>query len=458
MIMMMTADSPDVYIGARIVIGLSLATFVTCQVWCSQFFDRSIVGTVNATAGGWGNVGGGFTLLHMPQIMKGMLNATDQDIDLSWRLCFIIPMVMHILASLFIWTGRDLPDGSYGQLETSGAKQKSKGAGNVALIGFSNTNAWILLIGYAFCFGVELTMNNKLVTYFERYYAMENDIAGPIGATFSLMNLFARSWGGILSDYLAAKKGLPGRIFGMWVCQVGAGIMCIVLGLITTRYDSPDEPKFAGLPKVNSTWEDEWGNEWLFPQANLRVKPCASALQRTPQYAMYEGAMTKMPMAPDTLVIMRDPSTDCIHAQDTLPATIVIICIFSIFVQMSEGLHFGIVPYVSRPALGVVSGMVGAGGNTGALIAGKFIVGAGLDFPLDEGFVRLGGVIIGLSLLFFLIYFPEEGGMVLPKGLFDPQLYKPEAGQRGADELKFDENKPSTSKTSSSSSASAAVV
>merc|ERR1719240_546672 len=151
--------------------------------------------------------------------------------------------------------------------------------------------------------------------------------------------------------------------------------------------------------------------------------------------------------------MVKDPASTCVHAQDTLPATLVCIIFFSIFVQMSEGLHFGIVPYVSRPALGVVSGMVGAGGNTGALISGKFIVGAGLDFPLDEGFVRLGGAIIGLSLLFFLIYFPDEGGMVLPKGCFiDPQIYKPDVGQRGADELQFGDSKSTTSKTSASSS------
>ena len=29
-------------------------------------------------------------------------------------------------------------------------------------------------------------------------------------------------------------------------------------------------------------------------------------------------------------------------------------------IQAAEGLHYGIVPYVSRPALGIVSGMVSA--------------------------------------------------------------------------------------------------
>ena len=435
MIMMIAAQNAAMYILARVVIGLSLATFVTCQVWCSQFFAREIVGTVNATAGGWGNVGGGFTLLLMPQIMKGFLNATG-NINTSWRICFIIPIVMHCLASAFIMTGRDLPDGSYKQLETSGAKQKSKGAANVAIIGFTNTNAWILLIGYALCFGVELTMNNKLVTFFERYYAIPNEIAGPLGATFSLMNLFARSWGGILSDFLSKKKGLPGRIWGMWVTQVLEGVMCIVLGLITINYDSPDEPGFKNLPKVNSTWTDSYGSVYFLD--SITVKKCGSALVRSPMYGVRNGLSMPMPMPSGTLITVKDPGSTCVHSQSTLGATVACIILFSIFVQMSEGLHFGIVPYVSRPALGVVSGMVGAGGNAGALIAGKFIVGAGTKYPLDQGFVYLGIVIVSMSLLMHFIYFPEEGGMLLPKGLgFDPQLVKPAANQKGADELSF---------------------
>merc|ERR1719253_762676 len=103
------AQNAAMFMIGRIIIGLSLATFVTCQVWCSQFFAKSIVGTVNATAGGWGNLGGGVTLLVMPQIMVGFLKVTDQDT--AWRLCMIVPAAMIILATLLVMKGRDLPDG-----------------------------------------------------------------------------------------------------------------------------------------------------------------------------------------------------------------------------------------------------------------------------------------------------------------------------------------------------------
>ena len=43
-----------------------------------------------------------------------------------------------------------------------------------------------------------------------------------------------------------------------------------------------------------------------------------------------------------------------------------------------------------------------------------------------------------MSMIMHFIYFPEEGGILLPKGLpFDPQLIKEKAGQKGADELDF---------------------
>ena len=90
------------FITCRFIIGLGLATFVACQVWCSQQFSKSVVGAANATAGGWGNLGGGITNLLMPFIMVGFLNATDEDEDLAWRLCYLVPLVMHIAATAYV--------------------------------------------------------------------------------------------------------------------------------------------------------------------------------------------------------------------------------------------------------------------------------------------------------------------------------------------------------------------
>ena len=73
--------------------------------------------------------------------------------------------------------------------------------------------------------------------------------------------------------------------------------------------------------------------------------------------------------------------------QGRLGAVVAILFLFSLTVQMSEGLTYGVVPYVSRPALGVVSGMVGAGGNAGALITNALFFTA--NIRSDLGFVYL---------------------------------------------------------------------
>merc|ERR1719432_252693 len=48
---------------------------------------------------------------------------------------------------------------------------------------------------------------------------------------------------------------------------------------------------------------------------------------------------------------------------------IVVLAIFSIFVNMAEGTSYGIVPYMVPTELAVVSAMVGAGGTLGAPLA-----------------------------------------------------------------------------------------
>merc|ERR1719258_740379 len=139
---------------------------------------------------------------------------------------------------------------------------------------------------------------------------------------------------------------------------------------------------------------------------------------------------------------------NCIIHQDAVGKCVVTMILFSLCVQAAEGLHYGVVPYVSRPALGIVSGMVGAGGNLGSVIALRsfFFDGA---IRRDEGFLRLGAMVIGLTALMFFIYFPDMGSLLTPAGAlgsYDPQLIKPPADYRGADHMDFSAVKDNKSK------------
>ena len=70
--------------------------------------------------------------------------------------------------------------------------------------------------------------------------------------------------------------------------------------------------------------------------------------------------------------------------------SIVAMTFFSVFVQAAEGSTFGIVPYVNPPCTGSISGIVGAGGNVGAVCFG--LAFRGLDYK--PAFYVMGTVIL----------------------------------------------------------------
>jgi len=82
-----------------------------------------------------------------------------------------------------------------------------------------------------------------------------------------------------------------------------------------------------------------------------------------------------------------------------LAVSIIVLILFSTFVQAAEGSTYGIVPYVDPPSTGSIAGIVGAGGNTGAVCFG-------LGFR-QLGYVKafniMGGTILGSALLSALV-------------------------------------------------------
>lgn len=81
---------------------------------------------------------------------------------------------------------------------------------------------------------------------------------------------------------------------------------------------------------------------------------------------------------------------------------------FGLFVHMSAGATYAVVPFVRRDAVGVVSGIVGAGGNLGAVLAGLLFRDATL--APEQAFLMLGLAVVGTAGLSLVLHLKEETG------------------------------------------------
>jgi NNP family nitrate/nitrite transporter-like MFS transporter len=88
-----------------------------------------------------------------------------------------------------------------------------------------------------------------------------------------------------------------------------------------------------------------------------------------------------------------------------LPLAIGSMMLAGLFVKMSNGANYSIVPFVNKRALGAVAGIVGAGGNVGAVLAGFLFKAASLTWP--QALLILGGLVTLTSSLTILLRFSE---------------------------------------------------
>lgn len=89
-----------------------------------------------------------------------------------------------------------------------------------------------------------------------------------------------------------------------------------------------------------------------------------------------------------------------------LGVAILTMVIFSLFVQMAEGATYGIVPFVNKKALGAVAGIVGAGGNVGAVAAGFLFRSESLSY--QQGLLFLGVAVTLISFVALLVRFSDR--------------------------------------------------
>jgi NNP family nitrate/nitrite transporter-like MFS transporter len=316
----------------RILIGAIGASFVITQCHTSLMFAPNCVGTANATAAGWGNLGGGVTQVAMPLLFSLFVGTIGLSEAVSWRLAMVVAgAVCAVVGVAYYFLTQDTPQGNFSELRASGKLPAKKLNGRAFLEACSDRRVWALFAIYGACFGIELTIDNIAVLYFVDYFdffkqldaAESLKIAGFIAALFGGMNLFARALGGWIGDKCGKRWGLAGRVKWLFLA-----LFCEGIGLM------------------------------LFSQA--------------------------------TVLVLAIP----------------LMITFALFVKMSNGATYAVVPFIKRDSVGTVSGIVGAGGNVGAVAAGFLFKTQGLDW--HTGLFMLGAAVTAISFLAFAVAFQPQ--------------------------------------------------
>jgi NNP family nitrate/nitrite transporter-like MFS transporter len=315
----------------RVLIGVIGASFVITQYHTSIMFAPNCVGTANATTAGWGNLGGGVTQLTMPALFLLFVSVFGLSESVSWRVSmFVAGVACALMGVAYYFFTQDTPAGNFDELRAAGQLPDRKAASGTFLEACRDRRVWVLFAIYGSCFGIELTINNVAALYFVDYFNEFKSMstleairtAGLIAGLFGLMNVFARTLGGLFGDRFGEKWGLSGRV--KWLFCV---LFCEGLALM------------------------------VFSRMNVLVL--------------------------------------------AIPALIA----FSLCVQMAEGATFSIVPFINNRALGSVSGIVGAGGNAGAVAAGFLFKSEAISWP--TAFFVLGALVTCCSFLSFAVTFNE---------------------------------------------------
>jgi len=194
------AQDYSVFFVLRLIVATAGITFVIGIQHVAEWFEEENLGLAEGIYAGVGNAGAAGGALILPRVFgsgwSGPLFSTN------WRAAFFYTGIVSIFLAVAYYT--------LGEAAKSEEKRQAT-KDNASFKGWIHTatryGTVVLAAAYIMSFGLELSMNGWLATYYREAFNQDNlVIASTFAATFSVAAGLLRPIGGYVSDLLARKE------------------------------------------------------------------------------------------------------------------------------------------------------------------------------------------------------------------------------------------------------------
>jgi NNP family nitrate/nitrite transporter-like MFS transporter len=194
------AQSYTVFFIERLIVATAGITFVIGIQHVSEWFEEGELGTAEGIYAGIGNAGAAGGALVLPRVFPASWNGPL--FSTNWRAAFFYTGVISIgLAITYYLLGE----------AAKSDKKRQATKDNASFKGWFHTatryGTIVLALAYVMTFGLELSMNGWLATYYREGFNTNNLVlASTFAATFSIAAGLLRPFSGYVSDVLARNE------------------------------------------------------------------------------------------------------------------------------------------------------------------------------------------------------------------------------------------------------------
>ncbi|CAG8943572.1 unnamed protein product [Penicillium salamii] len=344
--------TPKGLIALRFFVGILGGTFVPCQVWCTGFFDKKIVGTANSLAGGWGNAGGGITYFLMPAIYDSLVHSSGLSSHKAWRVAYVIPFIIITAVALsMLFLCEDTPTGKWSERHLWAKETKDSAPTNGNIV---DLNTGTFSSGMTTPYNAATTDVEEKGAQSPQIQDKETSVMGQMDSIFKQEVVVAPTRKEALNVALSLSTmavAIP------YACSFGAELS--INSILGSYYEKT-------FPHMGQTETGQWAA--MFGLLNVVFRP-AGGFFGDLVYRLTDNVWSKkllltflgVSMGAFQLAIgLSNPSTQA--------SMFGLVAGLAFFLEACNGVNFAVVPHVHPFANGIVSGIVGGFGNLGGII------------------------------------------------------------------------------------------